>query len=124
MLFLSNIRIRTRLLISFSSLLILLLTVAVLALSSMNQLSQSSQKFVNQDVSQVLAVSEINVLAQSAALSLLQILPTDNLEQRIKLYAEMDQLNKELDIALDQLLSETSLNDRVQVEALINKRSE
>lgn len=86
-----NLSIKSRLTLSFTIILILLIIVSLLAFTGMTRLSKSSESFVERDVSEVLFASEINIEAQAAALSLLQILPNKDRNARIALYKEMDQ---------------------------------
>ncbi|GAA3918869.1 methyl-accepting chemotaxis protein [Litoribacillus peritrichatus] len=121
---LANMKIGTRLGLSFSVILALMLVIAVLALSRLNAMSDSAQKFVNEDVARVLDASDINIQAQAAALSLLQILATEDREQRFKLYAQMDEHNKKLDTMIADLkeaIDEGSLVKLNEITALREK---
>lgn len=98
--FLSNIRIGLRLGISFIVLLLLLLGISILALTRMKEQAMASEVIISQDVSRVMHTNSIKAQAQKAALTLLQILPTPERDDRIKLYKAMDKENKMLDQTL------------------------
>lgn len=89
-----NLPIKTRLSLCFSIILTLLISISIIAYLGMTRLSKSSERFVEQDVSDVLFASEINIEAEAAALNLLQILPNPDRNERIALYKEMDQHNQ------------------------------
>ncbi len=122
--FLSNFKIGTRLGISFSIILALMLVIALLALTRLNSLSESSSKFVNEDVARVMHASEINIQAQAAALSLLQILTTTDRQARIKLYAQMDDYNKMLDTIIHDLTEQSDEASVSKLKALMALRND
>lgn len=107
--------IKTRLTLSFAIILILLIIVSLLAFTGMTRLSESSKSFVEEDVSQVLFVSEINLEAEGAALNLLEILSNKDRNARIALYKEMDQHNKRVSelVATLQEKDPTGMNQLV-----------
>ncbi|PKH06366.1 methyl-accepting chemotaxis protein [Moritella sp. Urea-trap-13] len=103
---LSNTRIGVRLGASFLAILLLLALISSVALSRMNSQSLASAQMVNRDVSRVIQTNQIKAHAQSAALILLQILPTSDRNERVKLYKEMDLENNKL----DQLIADITLS--------------
>ncbi len=113
---LSNLPIKARLTVCFAIILILLISISVIAYLGMTRLSQSSETFVEQDVSEVLFASDINIKAQAAALSLLQILPNKDRSARIALYKEMDGHNKEL----TELVSALQQQDPEGMDTLVS----
>ncbi|PCJ35631.1 MAG: hypothetical protein COA99_13755 [Moraxellaceae bacterium] len=119
---LSKFKISVRLGFSFSIILSLLIVITMLALFRLNSLSEYSQKFVDEDVARVILASEINIQAQAAAISLLQILSTTDRQQRIKLYTKMDAHNKVLDKIIDGFGVEAGAQETNQLSALIEKR--
>lgn len=102
--FLSNMRIGLRLAISFLVLLLLLVGISIVALTRMKEQALASEVIINQDVTRVMYTNAIKAQAQKAALTLLQILPTPERDDRIKLYKAMDKEN----LMLDQTLAKVA----------------
>jgi len=100
---LSNMRISQRLGLSFIVILLLLVVISTIALTQMNKQSITAQDFVTNDVSKFVDISTIKSHAQRSALLLLQILPTEERAQRIALYKEMDDENRQLDQAIKKM---------------------
>ena len=98
--FLSNIRISQRLGLSFIIILLLLVVISTISLTQMSKQSSMAQDFVTDDVTQFVKTSMIKSHAQRSALLLLQILSTEEREQRTQLYPEMDKENVLLDTAI------------------------
>lgn len=101
--FISNFKISTRLSVSFTVVLVLLIIISVLAVTNLKRASEFSAKVVNQDVAQGMLSSTVQHLAQSSSISLLLILNNENREERVKLYKEMDANNLKLDAILNDL---------------------
>ena len=99
---LSNSRISVRLGASFLAILLLLALISVVALSRMKEQAIASEQLINRDVLRVIQTNEIKAHAQKSALILLQILPTSERSERVKLYKDMDSENK----MLDQLIAD------------------
>lgn len=99
---LSSSRIGVRLGVSFLAILLLLALISGVALSRMKEQALMSAQLLNRDVSRVIQTNEIKAHAQKSALILLQILPTSERNERVKLYKEMDSENK----VLDQLITD------------------
>lgn len=109
--FLSNMRISQRLGLSFIAILLLLVMIATIAITQMNKQSDMAKAFVTEDVVKFVDISAIKSHAQRSALLLLQILPTQERDDRINLYKEMDDENRQLDAAIVKL--QESFNDEV-----------
>ncbi len=109
---------------SFALLLVLLLIITIVSISQMKVQYQSSENFVTQNVSRVLLSSKINIHAQSAALSLLQILSTTEREQRIPLYKEMDEQNNRLNDIISQLTNEANQSKTSHIDKLVKNREQ
>jgi len=103
---LSSSRIGVRLGASFLAILLLLALISSVALSRMKAQSLASAQLLNRDVSRVIQTNEIKAHAQKSALILLQILPTSERDERVKLYKEMDNENK----MLDQLIADITVS--------------
>ncbi len=97
---LRSLRIGSRLAISFSALLILLLLVAMISLIHFGKLTAVTQTIVDVQAQRVSLASSANQSAQSAANHLLQLLQTTEREQRIPLYTRMDLEISALDKAI------------------------
>ena len=119
---LSNVKIGARLGLSFSALLVLLIVIAGLALVRMAGFSDTTRKFVDEDVSRVMHASDVTIQAQAAALNLLQILSTSEREKRIGLYKTMDSHNAVLDGILDAFKAGELSGQEDLLSILIEKR--
>jgi methyl-accepting chemotaxis protein len=93
MVLLRNLRIGNRLIVCFSIILVFLISISMVPISRMSALADTSRVFIEKDVKRVLIASDINIQAEAAALSLLQILLTEDREHRTSLYKKMDSHN-------------------------------
>ena len=119
---LSNIRIGLRLGASFLVILLLLVGISIVALARMKEQAKASAMIINQDVSRVMQTNTIKSQAQKAALTLLQILPTPERDDRIKLYKAMDRINKQLDETLVKVTDSYGASLPAQLTDLITLR--
>ena len=119
---LSNVRIVTRLGLSFAALLVLLIIIAGVALIRMTSFSDATRKLVDEDVSRVMHASDVTIQAQAAALNLLQILSTSEREKRIVLYKAMDGHNDVLDGILEGFKAEEFNGREDLLPILVEKR--
>lgn len=101
--FLRKINIRNRLILSFTILISLLLIISVVAVTNLKVTSQFSEKLITQDVEQGLLAAKVQTLAQSSAINLLLVLNTQERDERVKLYKELDKNNQDLDNIIDTL---------------------
>ncbi len=119
---LNNLKISTRLGTAFTLILLLLITISIIALTGLNRLTKGARQFANQDVQEVLLVSDIKIEAQSAALRLLQILPNPDRDSRIELYKQMDAHNRAVDSLIGQFQeTNASSSDQQVASALLLK---
>jgi methyl-accepting chemotaxis protein len=95
--FLRKINIRNRLILSFTILISLLLIISVVAVTNLKITSQFSEKLITQDVEQGLLAAKVQTLAQSSAINLLLVLNTQERDERVELYKELDKNNLDLD---------------------------
>ncbi len=119
---LSKIRISQRLALSFMAILLLLATISIVALSQMNKQSVMAQEFVTNDVTKFVEINTIKSHAQRSALLLLQIMPTEERDQRIALYKEMDNENKELDQAIKKVGQRFTNNAPMQFSDILSNQ--
>ncbi|MBI5789947.1 MAG: EAL domain-containing protein [Rhodocyclales bacterium] len=82
--------IRARLALAFALLLCLALTVAVVTLGRLDDLTAKSRELVDHQARRVLLAQQVNQHAQAAAIGLLKLLQTSRREDRVPLYAAMD----------------------------------
>lgn len=120
---LSNSRIGVRLGGSFLAILLLLAFISIVALSRMKEQALASEQLISRDVSRVIQTNEIKAHAQKAALILLQILPTSERDERIKLYKEMDNENKILDQFITDITKSYGENPPQQLSAFNDIRA-
>ena len=113
-----NQSIGVRLGLSFSLILVLLVFISIMAFQGVSKLGHSVHSFVEDDVTHVLRVSELKIEAQSAALSLLQIISNSDRDSRTKLYGVMDSHLRKLDAHIEALSTlipkQNSLSDVTQ----------
>ncbi|MDO9143165.1 MAG: EAL domain-containing protein [Rhodoferax sp.] len=83
--------IRARLILAFSVLLGLLLAVAAVSLQRLEVLTATTQEIVNYQARRVFMAQSMNLHAQAAAIDLLKLLQTPERDQRVPLYAAMDE---------------------------------
>jgi methyl-accepting chemotaxis protein len=119
---LRNIRIGTRLVVCFSIIFVFLISISMVSISRMNALAETSRAFIDEDVKQVLIASDINIQAEAAALALLQILLTEDREQRTPLYKKMDSHNAAINRLMNEL-SESS-QDELDLSQISKSRNE
>lgn len=120
----SNLRIGLRLWLSFSLILTLLVITTVVAISRMDQLAAASARFVDQDVAKVVLTSDINIKGVGAALRLVQLLSTVERQDRVTLYAEMDEQNNALDKLIEEIATLYDNEQGAQLTKVIERRSE
>ena len=87
----NTMSIRARLILAFSVLLALLLAVAAVSLQRLEGLTATTQDIVNYQARRVFLAQRINQHAQAAAISLLKLLQTPQRDERVPLYALMDE---------------------------------
>jgi diguanylate cyclase (GGDEF)-like protein len=87
---LSTLSIRSRLFLAFFVLLGLLFAVAAVALQRIDALTATTQQLVNFQARRVFIAQSMNQHAQSAAVNLLKLLQTSARDNRVPLYAAMD----------------------------------
>jgi diguanylate cyclase (GGDEF)-like protein len=83
--------IRARLILAFSVLLGLLLAVAAVSLQRLEVLTATTQEIVNYQARRVFMAQSMNLHAQAAAIDLLKLLQAPERDQRVPLYAAMDE---------------------------------
>lgn len=99
----STLSIRTRLILAFSLMLALLVTVAAVALQRFDALSASMNHFVDHQARISFLAQRANQHAQHAAMYLLRLLQTPDREQRVPLYLAMDAALAKSDAAIGGL---------------------
>lgn len=112
---LGSMSIRSRLSLSFSALLGLLLVVAAVSLHRLDGLTATTQEIVDYQVRRVVLAQRVNQHAQGAAISLLNLLQTADREKRVPLYAAMDAEIATSDRAVSDL-GETMITPDVQAD--------
>jgi methyl-accepting chemotaxis protein len=85
--------------------------------------SRFSDKLVNDNLAKTIIASDIQYLAQSASITLLLILNTQERDDRVPLYKEMDKTNAKLDFLLQELADNNSATKINYLEEIINKRN-
>lgn len=88
---LKTLSIRARLILAFAVLLGLLLAVAVVSLQRLDSLTASTQEIVNVQARRALLAQRINQHAQAEAIILLNLLQTTARDDRVRLYAALDE---------------------------------
>jgi len=88
---LKNLSIRARLILAFTVLLGLLLAVAAVSLQRLEGLTAATQEIVNFQARRALLAQRINQHAQAEAIILLNLLQTKARDDRVKLYAALDE---------------------------------
>ncbi|HLA36666.1 MAG TPA: methyl-accepting chemotaxis protein [Rhodocyclaceae bacterium] len=122
--FLRSLRIGARLAAAFTLVLLFLLAVAAFALVQMEQQSAVTRVIVDEQSLRVSLDEALQRDAQSAAVSLLQLLLTPDREKRIPLYKHMDEANDHADQVLAQLVELTpSAEDKRILDRLAALRS-
>ncbi|MCX7176173.1 MAG: methyl-accepting chemotaxis protein [Proteobacteria bacterium] len=120
---LRNLRIGTRLTVAFTLLLLMLIAVAAFALAQMERQSSVTRVIVDEQSQRVSLAEELQHHAQGAALPLLQLLVTQDRDQRIPLYKQMDDANNAADDALAKLIKASpSAEDKRLLDALAAQR--
>ncbi len=122
--FLSKISISKRLGLSFIIILFLLVVISSISLTQINRQSLMAQEFISNDVTKFIEINTIKSHAERSALLLLQIIPTNNREQRIALYKEMDDENKALDEAINNRIERFNGHLPKQFLTLIENKNE
>ena len=102
---LNRFRIGPRLIFSFGTILLLLIVISLTAIFRLGAISDTTTTFIERDVTRVTVASRINSEAQSAAIILLELLSTEDRDDRVPLYRTIDAHNKNLDEAIAQLES-------------------
>ncbi|PKO90226.1 MAG: hypothetical protein CVU16_10745 [Betaproteobacteria bacterium HGW-Betaproteobacteria-10] len=117
--------IRSRLIVAFSILLLLLGLVAGIALQHIETLTAGMRSFVDQQARVALLAQEANQQAQQAAIQLLRLLQTSHKERRIPLYRAMDAAMAASVSAIDQLRKHDRQSvDRADIEKVIALRED
>lgn len=117
--------IRSRLIVAFSTLLVLLGLVAGIALQHIETLTFGMRSFVDQQARVALLAQEANQQAQQAAIQLLRLLQTPDKANRIPLYRAMDVAMAASVSAIDQLEKHDRQSlDRADIARLIALREE
>ena len=88
---LKTLSIRARLILAFAVLLGLLFAVAAVSLQRLDGLTASTQEIVNVQARRALLAQRINQHAQAEAIILLNLLQTTARDDRVKLYAALDE---------------------------------
>ncbi|MDX7689933.1 MCP four helix bundle domain-containing protein [Aeromonas caviae] len=115
--------IRTRLLIAFSLLLLLLLAVSFVSLHRFNTLTGGIDEFVEQQARVAFLAQRANQYSQNAALHLLLLLQTDERNKRVPLYAAMDSALAASDAAIGGLERVASMGvDVGDIDRLVDLR--
>lgn len=107
--------IRARLILSFLVLLGLLFAVAAVSLQRLDGLTAKTQEIVDYQVRRVLLAQRINQHAQAAAISLLNLLQTAERDDRVPLYAAIDEAIAASDKAVSDL-GNTMLSPDMQAD--------
>jgi len=95
--------IRSRLVMAFAVMLVLLLAVSVVALHRFSVLTNAMHEFVDHQARLAFLAQRANQHAQNAAMHLLRLLQTREREQRVPLYASMDAALADSDAAIGGL---------------------
>ncbi|UTH75943.1 methyl-accepting chemotaxis protein [Chromobacterium sp. IIBBL 290-4] len=100
---LQSIKVGPRLALSFTLLLAILLGICASVWTGLDSIERSTQAIVNDDASKQQAAAGLDRHAQNAALLLLQIIATPERNQRVPLFAAMDEANRRADATFQQL---------------------
>ena len=100
---LNNFKIGPRLMVSFGIILALLIMISLTSIMRLSEISETTETLIERDVNRVTVASKVNSEAQSAAIVLLELLSTENRDDRVPLYKVIDQHNKNLNEAIAQL---------------------
>ena len=120
---LRRLAIGPRLTLAFALLLVLLLALAGFALLQMQRQAAVARLIVDEQSLQVALAETLQRQAQGAALPLLQLLVTQEREQRVPLYGQMDAANAAADDALTKLRATRSSGDeKAQLDQLAAQR--
>ncbi len=111
----SAISIRARLILAFSILLGLLFAVAAVSLQRLDGLTATTQEIVNYQARRALLAQRINQHAQAEAIILLNLLQTSARDDRVPLYAALDEEIAASNKAVSDL-DRTMLSAEVQTE--------
>jgi diguanylate cyclase (GGDEF)-like protein len=103
-----SLSIRSRLGLVIGLLWLLLALVSAIAYTGFQELSRTANELVDRDARLAILATRTNQHAQSAALHLMRLLLTTDREQRVALYASMDEALNTADQALKQLENHTS----------------
>lgn len=117
----SGISIRARLFLAFSVLLALLFAVAAVSLQRIDALTVTTQQLVNFQARRVFIAQSMTQHAQSAAMNLLHLLQTTARDNRVPLYAAMDEQLAASSSAVKELgLTEPEPEIQADVDHLID----
>ncbi|ETX12304.1 methyl-accepting chemotaxis protein [Marinomonas ushuaiensis DSM 15871] len=115
--------IRGRLTASYLVLLILLLVVVGLSATRFQSLSSNIRGIVDENAALVELTGELNVNAESLASRLLLLFVLEERDQRVAIYKEIDERNRNMDASLETMTNlVTSEKNKAVVEALKTQR--
>lgn len=117
-----NFPIGVRLSFGFGCILAMLAFISFLAITSLNNLVKASNELIEKNVSDMVHADRLNQAAQSAALDLLQILVTQDREDRILLYQSMDRHNASIDNIFSQLKDSSGSLEKIKKERMMLKK--
>lgn len=116
--------IRSRLTASYLVLLILLLTVVGLSATRFQSLSGNIQGIVDENAALVELTGELNVNAESLASRLLLLFVLEERDERVAIYKEIDERNRNMDASLEVMANlVTSDENKSAIEALKAQRA-
>ncbi|WOD09067.1 MCP four helix bundle domain-containing protein [Marinomonas sp. GJ51-6] len=120
---LSFATIRGRLTASYLVLLILLLVVVGLSATRFQSLSGNIRGIVDENAALVELTGDLNVNAESLASRLLLLFVLEDRDERVAIYKEIDERNRNMDASLETMTSlVTSDKNKAVVEALKKQR--
>lgn len=115
---------RSRLILAFSVMLALLLTVSTVALNRFETLTASMHEFVDHQARLAYLAQRANQHAQSASVHLLRLLQIPDRERRVPLYSAMDSALADSDAAIGDLEhARLSGDDDTDIRQLIDLRT-
>lgn len=118
-------QIGTRLSISYSILLTLLISISLVSIIRLESITASNQEIINGDAIRADLANKINLHAESAAGRLTLLFILDDRELRVKTYQEIDTHNAAIDHALERLVPLlTHKNDTKLLNQLTHLRAE
>ncbi len=120
---LSHYKIRTRLTMSFTCILILLALVSILAIYNLQRTSNFTEKLVSESIKERNLTAQIQSLAQSTSITLLLIFNTQGREERVELYKAMDVMNAQLDEKLSLLANQDQTAADTKIEQILALRA-